>query len=499
MWGLPIGRRWCYNFSFTLEPALAGHPISAPRTARGLISGRHKVIVMAENLPRIILVGRPNVGKSTLFNRLIRSNRAITHDMPGITRDRMDGVVRRKDMPVFGIVDTGGITLDAHAAVVEGPEGIRGFEQDILNQTEAALKDATAVAFVVDGRDGLLPLDEHLAAHVRRKGLPTLCVVNKVDGAEHEDELMAEFHALGFPLLAVSAEHGHNMNALVEDLVALLPEESSEEPPAPPTLRLAMLGRPNAGKSSLINALSGEDRMIVSDVAGTTRDSVDVRFTKNGKDYIFVDTAGVRRRTKISDNVEKYSVNSAIKSTTKADVTLLTLDAAEGVSQQDKRLMDMLNTRKTPFMIIINKCDLAPRNALDQLKKNITEMLSFCPHVPVMLVSAHTGKDLGKILPLAQKIHEECSVRISTGKLNRAMEDVLTRHQPPVVKRVRAKFFYLTQAESAPPTFVFFVSDADRVPESYTRYLERALRKIFGITHAPMRIHMRSSHKKKTK
>ncbi len=453
---------------------------------------------MAENPPRIILVGRPNVGKSTLFNRLIRSNRAITHDRPGITRDRMDGVVRRKDMPVFGIVDTGGITLDAHAMVVEGPEGIRGFEQDILNQTEAALKDATAVAFVVDGRDGLLPLDEHLAAHVRRKGLPTLCVVNKVDGAEHEDEHMAEFHALGFPLLAVSAEHGHNMNALVEDLIALLPEDSSEEPPAPPTLRLAMLGRPNAGKSSLINALSGEDRMIVSDVAGTTRDSVDVRFTKNGKDYVFVDTAGVRRRTKISDNVEKYSVNSAIKSTTKADVTLLTLDAAEGVSQQDKRLMDMLNTRKTPFMVLINKCDLAPRNALDQLRKNVNELLSFCPHVPVLLVSALKGKDINKILPLAQKIHDECSVRITTGKLNRAMEEVLTRHQPPVVKRVRAKFFYLTQAESEPPTFVFFVSDAERVPESYTRYLERALRKIFEISHAPMRIHLRSSHKKKT-
>ena len=453
---------------------------------------------MAENPPRIILVGRPNVGKSTLFNRLIRSNRAITHDRPGITRDRMDGVVRRKDMPVFGIVDTGGITLDAHAMVVEGPEGIRGFEQDILNQTEAALKDATAVAFVVDGRDGLLPLDEHLAAHVRRKGLPTLCVVNKVDGAEHEDEHMAEFHALGFPLLAVSAEHGHNMNALVEDLIALLPEDSSEEPPAPPTLRLAMLGRPNAGKSSPINALSGEDRMIVSDVAGTTRDSVDVRFTKSGKDYVFVDTAGVRRRTKISDNVEKYSVNSAIKSTTKADVTLLTLDAAEGVSQQDKRLMDMLNTRKTPFMVLINKCDLAPRNALDQLRKNVSELLSFCPHVPVLLVSALKGKDINKILPLAQKIHDECSVRITTGKLNRAMEEVLTRHQPPVVKRVRAKFFYLTQAESEPPTFVFFVSDAERVPESYTRYLERALRKIFEITHAPMRIHLRSSHKKKT-
>lgn len=452
---------------------------------------------MSDFLPRIILVGRPNVGKSTLFNRLIRSNRAITHDRPGITRDRMEGTVRRKDMPVFSIVDTGGITLDAHAAVVEGPEGIRGFEQDILTQTETALAEAAAVAFVVDGRDGLLPLDEHLAAHVRRKGLPTLCIVNKVDGAEREDERMAEFHCLGFPLLAVSAEHGHNINALVEDLVAMLPEETPNEPPAPPSLKLAMLGRPNAGKSSLINAISGSERMIVSDVAGTTRDSVDVRFNLKGQDYVFVDTAGVRRRTKITDSVEKYSVNSSIKSSTKAHVTLLTLDAAEGVSQQDKRLMDMLNTRKTPFMVLINKCDLAPRDALDRLKKNVAEMLAFCPHVPILTVSALTGKDLKKILPLARKIHEECSIRVPTGKLNRAMEEVLTKHQPPVVKRARAKFFYLTQAESEPPTFVCFVSDADRVPESYSRYLERSLRRIFGIEHAPLRLHLRSSHKKK--
>ncbi len=454
---------------------------------------------MSQSLPCIVLVGRPNVGKSTLFNRLIRSNRAITHDRPGITRDRMEGLVHRKGLPAFGIVDTGGITLDAHAAVTEGPEGIRGFEQDILNQAEDALAGAAAVAFVVDGRDGLLPLDEYLAAHVRRKGLPTLCVVNKVDGAEREDEQMAEFHSLGFPLLAVSAEHGHNLRALVEDLAAMLPEEACPAgPPAPPALRLAMLGRPNAGKSSLINALSGEQRMIVSEVAGTTRDSVDVRFEKNGLEYVFVDTAGVRRKTRITDTVEKYSVNAAIKSSTKADVTLLVLDAAEGVSQQDKRLMDMLDTRKTPFMALINKCDLVPRGSLAQLKKNVTELLAFCGHVPMLLVSAASGKDLQKILPLARKIHEECSIRIPTGQLNRAMEEVLTRHQPPVVKRVRAKFFYLTQAETAPPTFVFFVSDAERVPESYTRYLERALRKIFGISHAPMRIHLRSSHKKKS-
>ena len=206
------------------------------------------------SLPCIVLVGRPNVGKSTLFNRLIRSNRAITHDRPGVTRDRMEGVVRRKGHPDFGIVDTGGITLDAHAMVTEGPEGIRGFESDILRQAEAAMKDACAVAFVVDGRDGLLPLDEYLAAHIRRMGLPTLCVVNKVDGLEKEDELLAEFHSLGFPLLPVSAEHGHNIRALTEELADLLPDdyEAEHEPPA---LRLAMLGRPNAGKSSMINAL----------------------------------------------------------------------------------------------------------------------------------------------------------------------------------------------------------------------------------------------------
>lgn len=452
---------------------------------------------MPDALPQIVLAGRPNVGKSTLFNRLIRSNRAITHDRPGVTRDRMEGIVRRNSLPVFGIVDTGGITLDAHAAVVEGPEGIRGFERQILEQTEVALATAAAVVFVVDGRDGLLPLDEHLAAYIRRKGLPTICAVNKVDGMEREDEQLAEFHRLGFPLLAVSAEHGHNIAALVDALADLLPEEQQTAPPPPPTLRLAMLGRPNAGKSSLINALSGEERMIVSDVAGTTRDSVDVRFARNGREYVFVDTAGIRRRTKITDSVERYSVNSAIKSSTKAQVTLLTLDATAGVSQQDKRLIDLLNTHKTPFLVLLNKCDLIPRDELARVKKEVTEILSFCAHVPQLAVSAVTGANLKKILPLAQKIQEECATRIPTGQLNRAMEEVLARHQPPVVKQARAKFFYLTQAETEPPTFVFFVSDAERVPESYTRYLERALRKIFGIAHAPMRLHFRSSHKKK--
>lgn len=454
---------------------------------------------MSSNLPQIVLVGRPNVGKSTLFNRLIHSNRAITHDRPGVTRDRMEGVVRRNGETLHGIVDTGGITLDAHSMVTEGPEGIRGFEEDILRQAEAAMADAVAVVFVVDGRDGLLPMDEHLAAHVRRMNKPTLLVVNKVDGAEKEDQMLAEFHVLGFPIVAVSAEHGHNLRLLQEELADLIPDDWDKGEQRDTSLKLAMLGKPNAGKSSLVNALTGQSRMIVSDVAGTTRDSVDVSVELHGEKFVFVDTAGVRRRAKITDAVEKYSVNSAIKSSTKAHVTLLILDATEGVSQQDKRLMDLLHERKTPFMVLVNKTDLVPNDSLKQLQKNITELLAFCPHVPVLLVSALKARGLKKILPLARQIHEECQVRIGTGQLNRAMESVLERHQPPVVKRVRAKFYYLTQAETAPPTFVFFVSDADRVPESYTRYLERSLRKQFKIVHAPMRVHLRSTHKKKKK
>ncbi|MDR2573247.1 MAG: ribosome biogenesis GTPase Der [Desulfovibrio sp.] len=451
-------------------------------------------------LPHVVLAGRPNVGKSTLFNRLIRAKRAITHDRPGVTRDRMEGIVRRNGLPAYAVMDTGGVTLDAHAAVAEGPESLRGFEADILRQTEAALAAAAGVALVVDGRDGLLPLDEHLAAYLRRTGLPSLCIVNKVDGIEREDELTAEFHALGLPLVAVSAEHGHNMPLLAEMLAELARREDAPgEAVSPPktALRLAMLGRPNAGKSSLVNALTGEERMIVSSIAGTTRDSVDVRFARKEREYVFVDTAGVRRRAKITDSLEKYSVNSSLKSASKADVTLLVLDAAQGVSQQDKRLVDLLGTRKIPFLILINKCDLAPRAALKQLEKNVRAMLSFCAHVPVLPVSAKTGQNLEEIMRLAEKIHAECHIRVPTGQLNRAMEEVLAKHQPPVVKRARAKFYYLTQAETAPPTFVFFVSDAERVPENYARYLERALRALFGIAHAPIRLHLRSSHKKK--
>ncbi|WP_300746722.1 ribosome biogenesis GTPase Der [uncultured Bilophila sp.] len=450
-------------------------------------------------LPKIALLGRPNVGKSTLFNRLIRSNRAITHDRPGVTRDRMEGVVRARGGRAFTLIDTGGVALDRHYSVADGPQELRGFEAEILQQMQAAMSESAVFCLVVDGRDGLMPFDEHLAAFVRRAGKPTLLVVNKVDGMEHEDTMLAEFHALGFPMLALSAEHGHNIRALEEELCDLLPPEDPEGEALPESaLRLAMLGRPNAGKSSLVNAIVDEDRMIVSDVAGTTRDSVDIPFVHEGMACVFVDTAGVRRRTRITDTVERFSVNSSLKSTTKADVTLYVIDSLEGVTAQDKRLIDLLDERKTPFMILVNKIDLVGRKEQAALEKQFKETLQFCPHVPVLMVSAMKRLGLSRIIPLAGQIREECHTRIGTGALNRAMEEVLARHQPPVVKRVRPKFFYLTQAEIAPPTFVFFVSDADRVSETYARYLDRSLRKIFGIAHAPMRVRLRSSHKKKS-
>ncbi len=475
--------------------------------------------------PKIALVGRPNVGKSTLFNRLIRSNRAITHDMPGITRDRMEGVVRGKGKQPFIIIDTGGVTLDAHAAVTEGPAVSRGFEAEILRQTEAAIAESLALVLVVDAREGLTPFDEHLAAYVRRCGKPALIAVNKVDGPETADRMLAEFYALGLPLIPCSAEHGFNVRLLEEEMREFLPPEDddasgedfdmadgdvsaadaeesvsvlqAEDENTP--LRLAFLGRPNAGKSSLVNALAGEARMIVSDVAGTTRDSVDVSAEIGGVACTFVDTAGVRRPSRVVDTVERYSVNSSIKSTTKAHITLLVVDGPGGLSQQDKRLIDLLSERVTPFIVLVNKSDLMDAKAVKEAERDYKDALVFCPHVPVLFVSALSGKNLKKIVPLAARIRTECYRRIPTGELNRSFEGILTRHQPPLVKGARAKFYYMTQAESAPPTFVFFVNNEERVLASYGRYVERSLREAFGIKHAPIRVHFRSTHVKKGK
>jgi GTP-binding protein len=496
-----------------------------------------------ETAPVVALLGRPNVGKSTLFNRLIRSRRAVTHDRPGITRDRMEGTVKRRGEKTFLLVDTGGITLDGGRHMREGPEGLRGFEAAVLAQAEAAVRDADLLCLVADARDGLTPLDEELASFLRRTGKEMLLVLNKADGPENEDALAAEFHRLGLPLICCSAAHGYNVRALEEELRERLfpprcadredadagsrgrsrrrsadrekapysadaPGETAvendaahgEEPQSgkdAPPLRLALLGRPNVGKSSLVNALLGEARMIVSDKEGTTRDSVDVRACINGTDVVFVDTAGVRQPARVTDAVERFSVNSSLKSSSKALVTLLVLDAVQGSTRQDKRLIELLDDRKSPFVLLVNKTDLIGDGLRRDAEKAFRETLQFIPHVPLLFISAETGRNLDKIVPLALKLRRECFLRIGTGLLNRAAAQVLERHQPPRAKGGgRAKFFYLTQAENNPPTFVFFVNDPERVTPSYARYLEKSLRGLFGINHAPVRLNFRSSHKK---
>lgn len=485
-----------------------------------------------EGLPKVALLGRPNVGKSTLFNRLIRSNRAITHDMPGVTRDRMEGLVRQKGHSPFAIIDTGGITMDSHAAPVAGPAGIRGFEEEILRQARLAVEEAAVLCLVVDAREGLHPFDSHLADYLRRAGRPLFVAVNKVDGAEKSEYLMAEFHALGLDLVPLSAEHGYNISGLLDEMYERIPEDlktgtgeddesadadwdgaesgEADEPesgsaPEPDDydenapLRFAMLGRPNVGKSSLVNAFAREDRMIVSNVAGTTRDSVDVAVEQDGVTNVFVDSAGVRRRSRITDSVERFSVNSAIKTSTKAHVTLLVLDGQEGLTQQDKRLLELLDERKLPFMVLVNKIDLVDPRELPKVEKTYREALAYCPHVPLLFVSAQNRRGLRKVLPLAREIMKESRIRVGTGQLNRILDMLLQKRQPPLIKRRRGKIYYMTQAETSPPTFVFFVSDVERMPDSYARYLERDLRKMLGIRHAPVRVRFRPSGKDRKK
>jgi len=443
---------------------------------------------MRENLPLVALIGRPNVGKSTLFNRLIKKRVSITHDMAGVTRDSIYSEVRGEERPYI-LVDTGGLVPDSSDEI----------EMSIFEQAREAMAGADLILFVVDGRAGLHPQDEQVGQFLRQWGKEVRVVVNKVDGAEQEETMAAEFYAMGFPLSCVSASHGFGMGELRDVIESSLPEAVDEcagvEQPEK-GLKIALLGRPNAGKSSTINALLGKKRLMVSAEAGTTRDCVDVSVERGGKTYIFVDTAGVRRKSKVTDSLEYFSVVHSFQAAKQADVVVMVLDVAGGVVGQDKRLLSFLDSEKIPFIVLINKIDLLTKDQLAKAKKELADQFAFCGHVPVLYSSSVSMAGLGGMLPLLEKLWEQCAQRVTTGELNRLVKMVMERHQPPVMGGRRGKIYYMTQAESRPPTFVFFVNDEKLFHGSYVRYLENQLRKVFRMDKTPIRMIFRSSHDK---
>jgi GTP-binding protein len=443
---------------------------------------------MNASLPLVALIGRPNVGKSTLFNRLVKKRVSITHDMAGVTRDSIYSEVRGESRS-YVLVDTGGLVPDSSDEI----------EISIFDQAREAMAGADLILFVVDGRTGLHPQDEQVGQFLRQWGKEVRVVVNKVDGPEQEEALAADFYALGFPMDCVSAAHGFGMGDLRDVIERSLPAADTEcegVAQTPGGLKIALLGRPNAGKSSTINAIAGKKRLMVSAEAGTTRDCVDVSVERGGKTYTFVDTAGVRRKSKVTDSLEYFSVVHSMQAAKKADVVVLVLDVMDGVVGQDKRLLSFLDTEKIPFVILLNKIDLLTKDQLAKAKKELVDEFAFCGHVPVLYSSSVSMAGLGGLLPLVEKLWEQCGQRVTTGELNRLVKMVTERHQPPVTGGRRGKIYYMTQADSRPPTFVFFVNDEKLFHGSYVRYLENQLRKVFRMDKTPIRMIFRSSHDK---
>lgn len=434
--------------------------------------------------PLIAIVGRPNVGKSRLFNRLTGSRDAIVEDTPGVTRDRQygEGVWYGK---AFAVVDTGGFEPDSEDVLLS----------QMREQAQLALEEAELVFFVMDGRAGLNPLDEEIARILRVSDKMVFPVVNKIDGPRLEDEV-PEFYALGFErLYPVSAEHGYLIDELMDDVLDFLPNIDkvgpSQEDDA--LLKVAVVGKPNAGKSSLINQVLGEDRLLTSDIPGTTRDAIDSLVKRDGQEYLFIDTAGIRRKRSISLLLEKYAVVKAFKAIDRADVVLFVIDATEGLSDQDRRLINIARQKGRPHAILVNKWDLVEKdtNTAGEWVKQVREKLRSDSDLPVVFISALTGQRIHRIFPLMRDLYDQWSRRIATSPLNRWFEQLTRRFAPPVHKGRKIKVYYMSQVAIRPPTFMISVNHPDAVPESYKRFLMNRLREDFEFEGTPLKIFFR--------
>ena len=442
--------------------------------------------------PLVAIVGRPNVGKSMLFNKLCGQRLSIVEDTPGVTRDRLYAQCEWRNR-VFDIVDTGGIEP--------------GTDDQILSfmreQAEIAIQTATVVVFVCDVKTGMTAADQEVANMLLRARKPVVLAVNKMDSTGRTDPDIYEFYNLGLgDPVAISSTHGLGVGDLLDEVFAKIPEELFQENEDDSgSLRVAIVGKPNAGKSSLVNQILGEERVIVSDVAGTTRDAVDTSFEKDGKTYTLVDTAGMRKRGKVDEGIERYSVLRSLSAVDNCDVCVIVVDANEGISEQDSKIAGYAHEKGKASIIAVNKWDLIEKdtNTMKQFREKVNLELGFMLYAPQIYISALTGQRVGKLFELINFVHEQNSMRIKTGMLNDVLGEATMKVQPPSDKGKRLKIYYMTQASTCPPTFVVFVNDKELMHFSYLRYLENQIRGVFGLEGTPVRFIVRERKNEKTK
>ncbi len=433
--------------------------------------------------PIVAIVGRPNVGKSTLFNKLIGERRSIVEDTPGVTRDRIYGECEWTGHH-FVIIDTGGIEPKTDDIIL----------RQMRTQAELAIETADVIVFMCDVRTGLTADDREIAVMLKKSGKPIIPCINKCDSVGHVPYEFYEFYELGFEEepIAVSSVHGSGSGDLLDAVVAKFPEESlAEEEDA--GIKVAVIGKPNAGKSSIINKILGDERLIVSNIAGTTRDAVDTQFENATGKYTFIDTAGIRRQSKINDKIEKYSVLRANMAVERADVCLIMIDAGTGITEQDEKIAGIAHEAGKPSIIVVNKWDSIEKdtNTVNRFNEKIRTALAYMPYAPIVYVSAKTGQRIDTLFERIQYVYNQSTMRISTGMLNDVLGEATMRVQPPSDKGKRLKIYYMTQIAVTPPTFVIFCNNAELFHFSYQRYIENCLRDTFGFVGTPIKLIIR--------
>ena len=437
--------------------------------------------------PLVAVVGRPNVGKSMLFNRLVGQRLSIVEDTPGVTRDRLYAECEwcgRK----FDMVDTGGIEPSTDSEIL----------LFMREQAQIAIDSATVIILVTDLRTGVTAADEDVARMLLRSGKPVVLAVNKADSTGATDVGVYEFYSLGLgDPIPTSAVHGHGTGDLLDECLKYFPPEDDEEE-EDDSIKVALIGKPNVGKSSLINHILGEKRVIVSNVAGTTRDAVDSAFENKYGKYVFIDTAGIRRKSKVDERVEKFSVMRAQLAIERADVCLIMIDARDGVTEQDTKIAGLAHEAGKACIVVVNKWDLVDKETgtMEKMRKRIMNDLSFMSYAPIIFISALTGQRTERIFELINFVNDQNSMRITTGMLNNVLADAQTRVQPPTDKGKRLKIYYMTQIGTRPPTFVIFCNSRELFHFSYQRYIENQIRAVFGLEGTPIKIIIRQKGEK---